>query len=273
MNGSVLFFLLFLLFTHNSNAQIWSPSGASSVSSGGIASTSTDIWSTHNNQAGMTFLSGSCAGIYSEYRFLLKSTAYQSIAGVVKSGKGCFGLHLNYQGDRHFNTSMITLAYARKLGYHFSAGVGLDLVRILIAEGYGKQLIPTFEAGLMVEISDKLLVGSHVFNPVQSKLADYSDERLPSVMSLGFNFLYSENLLLRFECRKVAGLPFTILTGLEYKAIKRITLRTGIATLPFRYSFGLGLDIGYLTIDIAAISHPVLGYSPGISATCPFGGK
>jgi hypothetical protein len=58
--------------------------------------------------------------------------------------------------------------------------------------------------------------------------------------------------------------------GLEYRIVKQVYVRGGVASGPFTYFFGFGLSFDKLKIDFSSSIHQVLGYSPQISVVYSF---
>ena len=55
--------------------------------------------------------------------------------------------------------------------------------------------------------------------------------------------------------------------GCEYRYHNKFTFRAGIKSFPYVLTFGAGLKLGQLTLDIASGLHTYLGFSPSISFT------
>ncbi|HSG68149.1 MAG TPA: hypothetical protein VK994_05535, partial [Bacteroidales bacterium] len=58
--------------------------------------------------------------------------------------------------------------------------------------------------------------------------------------------------------------------GAEYYFADRFFMRAGITTGPSKYSFGAGMKVNKLVIDISSSIHEWLGYSPQLSFTYGF---
>ena len=230
-----------------------------------------DPWSVNNNQAGMAFQRQSSSGLYFENHYLLKELCYQALALTFPTYSGVFGSSISYSGNSVFNTMKTGLAFARKFGHHFSAGIQLDLLHTHISEGYGSRTSGTFEAGLQLHLSDKLTFGTHVFNPIHARLSAYDDERIPTIMNAGFSYSYSGSLLITSELMKDSGTPLEFLSGIEYKFFGKGFARLGFAASPFRYSFGAGFVLNRLTLDVSSTYHEILGFSPQTSLQYTFG--
>ena len=241
------------------------PAGGRSSAMGTASVAVSDFWSVHNNQAGLAGFTNIAAGIYFENRFLMKELSRKSLAFVMPSRSGVFGITYDNFGSTLYNESKIGLAFARSFGSNFSAGIQLDYLNTHLSENYGNHAAFTFEAGIQARMNQNLIIGVHVFNPLNVKLSNETDERIPAIIRLGAGYNFSEALLLTGEIEKNIDLKTSIKSGIEYKVVKQAFVRAGITTNPTTYTFGFGLDLKKLKVDFASTVHQVLGYSPQVS--------
>lgn len=266
--------LLIFVFTFNINlfAQSeWMATGGRSAAMGSTSATATDFWSVHNNQAGLAFFDKTAAGIYYENRFLLKDLGYQTGAVAVKTKYGMLGATVGYTGDANFNTAKAGLVYARKFGTRVAAGIQLDYIGTSLAESYGNKSNVTFEAGIMVKLTEQLSFGAHTFNPIHAKLTTEENDWIPSTINAGLGFSFSDKLILSAEAFKNSENPIEFRSGAEYKLNQIAYARIGLSTSPFRYTFGFGIEMKQFTFDLSSSVHAQLGYSPQVSLQYIFG--
>ena len=151
------------------------------------------------------------------------------------------------------------------LGDHVSAGVKFNYHNINLGNFYGSSSIISGDIGISAELSDELKFGAAIKNPTLSKLADYEDERLPTLIQIGFDYLISEQLHTLIAIEKDIMYPASVKAALIYQPMKSIVLRGGVGTQPTTAAFGIGTSIKSLNIDLATQYHQVLGFSPEIS--------
>ncbi len=268
---SVFVLIIILLFSKAVfSSGDWAAQGARSAGMGLSSAATSDFWSVTNNQAGMAFYDRTAAGIYFENRYLLKEMGSQIGAFTFKTQYGVLGASLAYSGDANYRTTKTGLAFARKFGKNFSAGIQLDYITTALGEDYGKRSNVTFDAGILVQVTEQLTFGAHTFNPMHVKLSDYNDERIPTTLNAGFGFAFSNKLLLTAEAYKNTELPMEFRSGIEYKLSNIAYARIGICTNPGRYTFGFGLLMKQLSFDLSSSWHPQLGYSPQVSLQYSF---
>jgi hypothetical protein len=268
-----IYFTLIIIFVFFGSAiaqSEWATQGGRSAAIGYSSAAIADFWSVNNNQAGMAFYDKTAAGIYFENRFLVKEMATQAGAFTLKTGHGVLGATVVYSGDANYNTTKAGLAYALKIGKNFSAGIQLDYIGTTLGEEYGKRSNFTFDAGIMVKITEQLTFGAHTFNPMHVKLSDYDNESIPTTLNAGFGFTFSEKLLITAEACKNSEFPMEFRSGAEYKLGKIAYARVGLSTNPARYTFGFGFALKNLTVDLSSSVHSQLGYSPQVSLQYSF---
>lgn len=259
-----------MLFVTARAGDHWRPAGARSAAMGMVSVSFPDSWSIHNNQAGMAFYNRPVAAFYYENSFLLKELGYQAAAFTLPTRYGVFGGNVAYTGDAVYNEANAGIAYSRAFGNHFAAGIQLDYLHTGLSNEYGSSGLATFEAGILAKLTSNLTFGAHVFNPLSRKVSAHCDERIPAIMRAGFTYTFSEALLLSAEVSKNSLQPIQFMAGTEYRFFKKGFARIGLATNPFKYTFGFGLEIKNFTFDISSSIHEVLGYSPQVSLQYAF---
>ncbi len=251
-------FISFLSYTANDNPT----RSARSHGLGNASVTLYDVWSTSNNQAGLAYIKNISAGIDYEERFLVKELSLKSVAVALPLKSGVFGISTSSFGYNLYSENKYGIAFAKSFGTAIAAGIQLDYFNTKIAEGYGSTGIPVVEMGLQARLTKNIILGSHLFNPTKAKLANYNNERIPTIMRLGLAYEFSDKIFVVTEVQKdIVYSPFFKL-GIEYKPIKELYLRTGFCTTPAASTFGFGLLLKKLKLDFASSFDSVLGFTP-----------
>jgi len=267
--GCLIFVMFFLI------VNIWAqgnfPTGGKSESMAGASVTNRDLWSAFNNQAGLAYVRNMSAGIIYENNFLLKELGSKAGAFALPVNSGTFALSVYQFGFNLYNENKIGLAYAMPLSENFSAGVQVDYLLTQLAENYGRKGLFTFELGLMAKLTDKLYMGAHVFNPARVKLTDYIEERIPTHIRFGFNYIFSDKVNLVAEVEKDINYKPIFKVGIDYEIVKNVYVRTGVANNPSVFAFGFGVNMKKFKVDFGTSKHNALGYSPALSVM--YGGE
>ena len=104
-----------------------------------------------------------------------------------------------------------------------------------------------------------------VINPNRAKLAEFTDERLPTLLKLGLKYDFSKKVTVFTEVAKDIDFDANVLVAVEYKAIDLLYFRAGYATNPALSSFGFGLNLDQFKLDFASGFDSNLGFSPQVS--------
>ena len=256
--------ILFQLFVIVSFADNY-PTGARNAGMANTGVMFSDFWSIQHNQAGLGFAENFEVGIYSENSFLVKELTLNSGALVYPSKLGVFGLSLTHFGYSQYNESKIGFAYSKKLSEKFSVGIQFDYLNTHFSEEYGNKSTMAVEIGILAKPIEKLSIGAHVFNPTQSEIAEYDNEKIPTIFSVGMGYTFTEKVVLAIETEKDILEPMIFKTGIEYQVVDNLFLRAGISTNPIKNSFGLGYKMKNFTADISFSTHQSLGMTPHVS--------
>lgn len=263
MKRVLLFLLLYnavsCVFAHD----FVNPIGGRAAAMGGTSVASRGLWAMQNNPAGMANLNRFSLGMYYKNRWFLPETAYKSAAFAAPTKFGCLGLSFNQFGSSKYNENKFGLAYAKDFGPYLQIGLQLDYLSISLGNEYGRQNAVTFELGIQSQVTEKLRLGTYIFNPVSFKLEQtINQEKLPIVFRFGAAYQFTKDFVGQCEIEKNTDHEGVSLRGgLEYEAVKNFYLRAGVQTNPGLLTFGLGYEISFARIDVAAQLHEALGAS------------
>lgn len=271
-NTGILILLIgIILFFHPVNAGNENTlTGAKAVAMGGCSVSSNDFWSVNNNQAGIANFKNIKAGFYIENRYLLKNLTFKALAIILPTKSGVFGVNYSHFGNNLYNEQKIGLAYAKTLGKKISAGLQFDYLNTSIGDNYGNKNNFTFEIGIHAGITEKITLGIHLFNPLNTTLNEYNNEKIPSVFKFGLNYQFSDDIILALETEKNINFKPVIKAGLEYKILTLAYARIGVSDNPDLFSFGFGITQKQFTFDFSSTYHQTLGYSPQLSLIYTF---
>ena len=232
------------------------------ISLSAYSSRQIDPLSFTGNQAALARVRSAGIGVFGERRFMLSETSAYTLGASLPTRLGNVAIQVNYAGFKNFNENKIGLAFAKKLGENFSAAVQLDYLSKFIGDNYGKSGAIAAEFGVQAKLAKGLFVGAHVFNPTRAKSADYNKEKIPTIIKIGANYVFSEKVFWAIEAEKDINYKPNFKTGIEYRVIPQFYLRAGVSTQPTLSSFGFGLRLKQISLDVAATYHQQLGFTP-----------
>jgi len=251
-------FLLVLKFLGAYAAQEPFPIGARATGLSGASVTLSDVWAIRNNVAGIAALKKTEFGVFAENRFNIAAFSTVGFQAVFPTKKlGVLGIDASRFGDEWYNEQRIGIGFGHQLGT-VKLGIKADLLQTHLAE-LGSKKVVAISFGGQSEVIPHLIFGASIFNVNQAKLADFVDERLPTVMRAGLSYQPIKQVLLVTEAEKQLEYPVNLKVALEYKIIEKLTLRTGLATATEQFSFGTGFQAKQLQFDYGFGLQSVLG--------------
>ncbi|KRP09607.1 MAG: hypothetical protein ABR95_00760 [Sphingobacteriales bacterium BACL12 MAG-120813-bin55] len=244
--------------------------GSRSQGLGNASLTLSDAFSAGNNPAGMAGLEAASIGVSSMSFYGFSDLTNTWLAAAIPTNSGTFGTSLQYLGDATFNQAKLGLAYGRRLGEQVQIGVQIDYCQTRVNEiGTGNAF--TFDAGLQFEPIDGLTTAARVFNPVRASAGEgFAEERLPTLFAIGAAYEPSEGMLLLAEAEQSLDNELNLKMGIEVPLVEELVLRGGYMSMPSMFTFGAGVRLKALHIDLAAQFHQQLGISPSLGINYTF---
>lgn len=261
-----LFTLILFLGAFILHAQTgYNNAGSRSNAMGDASLNLTDVYSVLNNQASLGVMEHSAVGISATNIFGLEGfNAFTGAAVLHTNSGGNFGLSIQYTGDMNFNQLKGGVAYGRKLGKNFSAGIQLDYVSTQVNE-IDNAAAFTFEAGIRYAPYKNLIASARVYNPVRVKAGDaFPEEELPALFDIGIAYTPSDKVMLAIEGEQQLDADLRIKSGIEYHIAEALFLRGGYMSNPSVFTAGAGIKLKDFSFDFAAQFHQQLGMTPGI---------
>jgi long-subunit fatty acid transport protein len=264
------FFLMtiFIFSLQFSFCQGWLPMGSRSHALGNASVAIDDIWAYHHNPANLVSVKKLGFGLSYENRFLLKELQSQGLVVALPLKAGVISFGLQSFGFKNFRTNRLGLGYSMKLADFLSCGVQLNYHQVRLTDAYGRKDALTAELGLRADITDNWKVAFSIFNLTRTKISEFGEDRLTTLMRFGTQYTFSEKVMFVAELEKNIEFPVRFKTGIEYSPIKKLFLRGGFATQPIEISAGLGYRFKeQFQLDIGSAYHQILGWSPNFSFT------
>jgi len=245
--------------------------GAENAGMSNATITYSSLWATFHNQAALAGCDRFGIGISYHNAFLVEEMGTSSLSAVLPFANGVFGLSIRQFGYSKYSENKIGLAYAMKLSPKIFVGVQLSYLLTHIENVYGNHHAVLGELGIVTLPFRNFKIGAHIFNPTHTRLDDYDDERLPSIISFGGGYYWKEKLVIASQVEKDLENKMSFSAGVEYYLTENFCLRTGISTNPAFNSFGISYKTSNLVFSLAFSRHYALGYSP--STAIDFYGK
>ncbi len=262
--------LIFLCFTFGvcfqANSQtdpLSQAHGARSQSMGNLKVNLSDAWTTFNNIGALDRIENSSVVVGVDQRYALKELSTFDLAVALKSDIGSFGLNLSRFGGNLFNQQLLGIGYSQKLGIA-SFGLKADWFQTQIQD-FGRGSSFVLSLGGVADLGPKIQMGAFFSNLNRSKISKNSDERLPTLISMGLSYFPTSSLQIHLETEKDISLKANVKLGLEYGIKDWIFLRTGINSEPSKINFGLGINPGKFQFDYGLGQNNALGSTHHVS--------
>lgn len=258
---------LVFLFSFSAGAQVNTGPRFTSMASSGVSLQ--NVWSMQQNQAGLAGIKKITIAVAFEKPFAGYELNTQSAVIALPVKNYVFGLSFQRYGFASYNEQRASISYSRGFGNRLFAALNFNY-HILQINGYGSAQTYSVEAGLQYRFNDQLFIGAHTANPNQSDYEPGVSSVIPARFQLGASYRFSEKVLMAVSAEKYFHHEIDSRLGLEYQIIELLALRGGISANPFKQYAGFGLNYQRLKMDVAASSHPVLGYSPQVALSYEF---
>jgi len=227
-----------------------------------------DVWSLHNNVAGLAETERAAAGF--SYHAVPSSDFFNRMAAVIALPlkPGTIGTGLFRFGDDLYSEQIVSLGFANTFGLA-SLGAKVNCLQYR-AGSLETRTAFTVSFGGIASLTPQLSVGAHIVNINQPVINDLTGERLPTRLFTGLAFKPSEKLFITSEIEKDLEYAPAWRSGLEYIFVKKIAFRTGFQIHPQAGFFGLGFNSRRIHLDYAVQINDRSGLSHQATATFHF---
>lgn len=241
----------------------YTPLGARSAGMGHASVTNIDVWSAHQNQAAAVFMDDAEVSTAYQSPFLMKELATVSAAAALPFEKSALTASISQFGYSQYSETRAGMGYGLRLSKRLALGIRFNYFNINFQDDfYGSKGTVTAEISMLAKLTDNFIMGAHLYNPTYNEIAEFESDRIPVILRVGGTYLFSDRFFANLEVEKNIDHTANIKIGAEYNMREKFFIRGGINTAPFSNSFGFGVLLKGLRIDIASQYHYILGYSP-----------
>lgn len=241
-------------------------SGAQSKALADASVALTGHWSAFNNPAGLAYSHAFSVGFYAEKKFNIKELNGGALVLAMPLGSNsmlAFDFY-TFNNSIYYARQKFGLAYAQMLGKKLSYGIQFNLLRTYL-ENIGFNTSFCGELGLLYQFSDKLNIGTAIFNPTAQKYSKYYEDKIPSGIRLGLLYEIMENGKIAIEVENSTDGGYSFKGGLNYEVKESFSIQAGIRNNPYANSFGLAFKSHKININLSLVFMQVLDMTPGFS--------
>jgi hypothetical protein len=259
---SVSGLFIFLFSSASGSDPYFLPAGAAEAGMSFSCITQQGFWSSFHNQALLPLNSSATFGFNYHDRFNISELGTRSAGFVIPVRNAGIGAVYSHFGYKDFTRHSGGIGCGMKLSESITAGIQIDYFGERTPGEYNERHSLTFEAGLLLSVSEKVKIGIHLFNPVPGSLRK---SFLPSSLSAGAGIRLNSQIYASAEAEISTGSNPAIKTGFEYEPGKNLKLRGGFTSEYNSFSFGAGYTLSFVQLDIAFATHEKLGVTSSVS--------
>jgi len=225
---------------------------AGSLGKANAGITRVSVFSVFQNQAAIAQLTKPAIGVAARNNYLIRELNQSSIAAVVPTKFGVIGASLSLSGFELYKEYTAGFAYALAISEKFALGSKIEYLHIRQQEFYGYTSIFYGELSLLGQITDKLTIGAHIFNPTTSSFNDMEKTDFPIKETIGIGYQFSPEFTFFLEQNSDFETNTLRIAG-EYLFKNLFILRAGTQIFNNRVVFnaGTGFILQHLILDIA----------------------
>lgn len=236
--------------------------GAEEAGMGSLSLYSKSFWSSFNNQALLAEKNSIVAAINYQDRFCLSQLATKSAGLIIPSGSGSAGLIFSHFGYKEFSRTMTGLACGLHLSEKISAGIQIDYFSEKAPGEFQHHHSVTFETGFFIKIRENIFASLHMFNPLPDALRK---RNMPSTITTGAGIQLNKAFFAALETEMCSSERPVLKTGFTYELTDNLCLQGGFNTRNCSFSFGTGLTIKNIYLNMSISTHEKLGLSHFLS--------
>jgi len=233
----------------------------SSISIAQTSVSDTHNWAAFNNPAMLGYFEDPEIGVQFENRYVISELSTKSLQVGLPTNLVNYGLSFTHFGYSLYHEMIIGIGFGRNFSDKFAMGVQFNYYTAYFnaTNSYRGALLP--QIGLSVKLTPSFNIGFNTFNPFQTCIqTEFVTKRLPSVFSLGSEYLFSSELIWRTQIDKEISSNYRIATGFEYQMMQQFKVKLGAYASDYLIPcLGIGFKTGSLFVDLNCESHPILG--------------
>ncbi len=171
-------------------------------------------------------------------------------------------LGIGKTGNNNFSEQTAETGIAKKLADKFTAGIKIEYHQWTLNDGTylnSHAFIPSLS--LLSTPIRHLTLGAIIRNPVRSRMNAIEKNKLPAGIDAGLAVTISPKIIIAGSFRQQNNIPLSTQFGMEYIVHPLIVFRCGWQTIPVSQSFGFGINLNRMKMDLGMQTHPLLGNS------------
>ncbi len=201
-------------------------------------------------------------------RYMLPELGECRLSGTYYTQHGTFLPAVSYLGQKYLNYSSLAVSYGLEIAPWAGVGIKMQYCRVAIESIHRNTSSISGDAGIIVNPFQRLFVGIVAINPA-GRLYQHSNPGLaPTSLQVGISYAENQQYCMAAKLCWDEFKELNYALGAEYRLCNSFTVRAGVR-FPDRlcYSYGVGLNLTNIRIDLGFDQHQVLGISSSFTLT------
>lgn len=225
------------------------------------------IWSLLGNPAGLATIRMVTLGTDIEQRFLLRELSFGMVGAALPAFDGSFAFLMRRRGMLGYHETDLAAGYGRGFGGKLDAGLSLQYQLVAVSGEYENTHSLAYRLGFIIRINEMMQAGFSARNPFSPVFKTSSS---PPLFQFGFIYKPGPEISILGGIDKEISRNIRFKVGCEIERKDRFRAAIGMISSPGAITFGAGVRLGGLCIDIAGVIHQFLGYYPQCSLEYQF---
>ena len=176
------------------------------------------------------------------------------------------GFEITSFGYDEYRESLFRLSMGKQIAEKWSVGIAVQymLLQSELFEESSARI--SSDVGITFKPVDNVLTGLSIMHLPSVQIGDKNidNKRIASyLIQAGFNWQVINTVLITATASHCEETPVVGSFGMEYLPFDNFKIRAGLQTSPLKPSFGVGYQLGELSMDVGILYHRILGVSMG----------
>jgi len=221
----------------------------------GSSSGEKNLWTAWRNPALTTSSANQLLlGTFVQKLYALSDWHQTGLAFQIQSKNWQWGSYLFYNGSPHWNQKHGYIFLSRKLAKDFQCGLGLQMNQEFASNRNKQHYSYSGTVGFNIQLDKYWRLAFSIKN-IQEQSSKMQG-------NIGLCFEPNKQITWILGAFQTQTHPISFHSGLRYKLPKIFTFRCGIRSIPSAYSYGVEIDLSYLSIQFGFENHQSIGLNP-----------
>jgi len=267
--------IISLYFLSNVSLAIFAQIPSVLPQSSSIASTATadtHNWCSFQNPAMLGYVEQTEVAAFFDNRFMMSELSTKTAQIAIQHDLLNTGVSISHFGYSLYQELLFGATFARNFSNKFAMGIQFNYMTNYFVSSNTYRGVLLAQVGLSAQLSPNFNLSFNTFNPFQTNIqAETIEKRVPSIFSLGAQYILVENVMWRIQLDKEVSSNYRFATGMDYDVVKKMTLKIGVYGSDYLVPcLGISLKTNAVKINLNTEIHPLLGVNSSVGLNYQF---